>query len=97
MYNLQQLICIKISRNSQRDDVSSMNNIYSDVVVDTQTQARAGKCIIHCFYGNHLIEMQIPVFGVKKKACLFLWWRYGKYWVKLSACSKLQNIAGYMI
>ena len=44
-----------------------MNNIFSDVVLDGQTQARAGKCIIHCFYGNHLIEMQIPVFGVKKK------------------------------
>lgn len=44
-----------------------MNNICSDVVLDGQAQARAGKCIIHCFYGNHLIEMQIPVFGVKKK------------------------------
>lgn len=33
----------------------------------------------------------------EKKACLFLWWRYGKYWVKLPAHSRLQNIAGYMI
>jgi hypothetical protein len=44
-----------------------MNNICSDASLDAQTEARAGKCIIHCFYGNHLIEMQILVFGVKKK------------------------------
>lgn len=49
-----------------------MSNIYSDVVLDAQTEARAGKCIIHCFYGNHLIEMQIPVFGVKKNLSPFM-------------------------
>jgi hypothetical protein len=73
MYNLIELLHLSISCNSKPDDVSNMNNICSDVNLGAQTRARAGKCIIHCFYGNHPIEMQILVFGAKKKrACLFL-------------------------
>jgi hypothetical protein len=68
MYNLKELIYLSISHNSKPGDVSNMNNICCDVNPGAQTQARAGKCIIHCFYGNHPIEMQIPVFGVKKKS-----------------------------
>lgn len=88
-------ITCKISQvNFKRDDVSSMNNICSDAVLDAETQTRAWKCIIHCFYGNHLIEMQILAFGSGKKiVSLFM---LAVWEVLCMSGPALQTIAAFM-